>query len=77
MSRKCTFHILRCDSSDKAHPVQSARCTLQQRLNLAGIVKNDAANYWQTEGPSKETSVTIEFDKLCTIDSFELGAPLR
>lgn len=32
--------------------------------------------YWQTTGPMKEATVTIEFDKPCIIDSFELGASL-
>ena len=41
--------------------------------SAAGIVKPDGPGYWQTEGASKLASVTIEFDKPCLIDSFELG----
>lgn len=77
MSRKCSFHVLRCDNSDKSHPVQSTSRHLRLLVDLyrddTGIVKNDGASYWQTEGSAKEASVTIEFDKPCIIDSFELG----
>lgn len=41
---------------------------------IAGLMKNDPAAYWQTAGPMKQAAVTIEFDKPCLIDSFELGA---
>lgn len=43
-------------------------------IESSGIAKNDPAMYWQTTGPMKEATVTIEFDKPCVIDSFELGA---